>query len=148
MNSIALVSYNQIGGGNKTGWQKEGGRRALVIQNSKGEQFAATYAGERGDNEVRREINTAWDTLQGSLKELDQVVVYVGTSGSERAIELAAQLPPEKVTFVLCDCGLHGKRALINQSGLGMARQILCECRGVHTMGRILSSFLATGRFQ
>ena len=80
-----------------------------------------------------------------SLPNLDHVVIYVGTRGSERAIALAAELPADKVTFVGCDCRLPEKDALIDAAGLSESQRILCECGGHRTMEKLYRDFMTTG---
>ncbi len=143
MKTVAFVTYNTVGQ-TTSGWHDGSeGRRGLVLQNATGNERFATLASE-GDK-VSDEIARLWQILTEQLPTLDAVVIYVGTNGSEKAIELARVLDPSKVMFVLCDCSLHAKTALIHQSGLQESRQIVCECRGVATMQRLFRSFLETG---
>lgn len=116
---------------------------ALVLQNTKGD--GGLNRGHIGTERRREEIGILWEKLQESLPYLDHVVVYVGASGSERVIALAAQLPASKVTFVGCDCGLPNKEALIQAADLDDARRILCECGGRRTMKLLFQNFMETG---
>jgi 1-aminocyclopropane-1-carboxylate deaminase/D-cysteine desulfhydrase-like pyridoxal-dependent ACC family enzyme len=91
------------------------------------------------------EVDQLWGELQRVVNDIDHVVVYVGSNGSEHAITLAAQLPSSKVTFVGCDCGLPEKEALIQASGLADAKLMLCECGGHWTMEALFQRFMETG---
>ena len=142
--AVAFVTYNAVGDGLSSGWHGSPGRRALVLQNTKGD--GSLYNGSPIGAAARREQSSIlWGQLQEALPELDHVVVYVGTEGSERAIALAAELTADKVTFVGCDCGLVIKTALIAAAGLIDARLVLCECGGHRTMRRLYDSFMETG---
>jgi 1-aminocyclopropane-1-carboxylate deaminase/D-cysteine desulfhydrase-like pyridoxal-dependent ACC family enzyme len=145
MKTAAFITYNQLGEGKiSTGWHESDGRRALVLQNTKGE--GSLKLGKPIGAEKRAEqISLLWAELRKELSSLDHVVVYVGTRGSEEAIKLAAELPEEKVTFVGCDCGLPIKELLIRAAGLPKAGRILCECGGHHTMLSLYERFMATG---
>lgn len=153
--AIAFVTYNTVGDGLSSGWHGSGDRRAFVLQNSRGQAWGAREYRDvpTGNsrlesgcvNRVRDEIGNLWTNLQQALPELDHVVVYVGSQGSERAIALAAQLPADKVTFVGCDCGLAIKAVLIAAAGFDPSRLVLCECGGRRTMGELYDSFMATG---
>lgn len=153
MNNVAFVTYNTLGDDNRvaTGWQTSRRcqeRKALVLQNTKGRRSAADQwdrwsAGEV--DAVRREIGDVWDELSRSLHLLDHVVVYVGASGSEAAVELASKLPAGKVTFVRCRCGLAEKDALIDSSGMQESQRITCECGGRATMRALFECFMDSG---
>ncbi|MEK7520239.1 MAG: hypothetical protein AAB581_03310 [Patescibacteria group bacterium] len=164
MRQVGFVTYNSVGDGVADGWHKAEDRQAYVLQNSKGERFAVdgVNGGEfetlfelfegkfnRADGKyadgVSDEINAIWRKLQAVVNDLDHLVVYVGSAGSERAIELARQLPASKVTFVGCDCGLPFKEALIQKAGLTKAGRVLCECGGRRTMKAIFDRFMKTG---
>ena len=154
MQKVAFVTYNTVGDGLASGWHGSNGRRALVLQNGSGERWAvdsfyraegADYSRRNHANHVVSEIDRLWGELQQSLSEIDHVVVYVGSNGSEHAIALAAQLPSSKVTFVGCGCGLPYKEAMIQTAGLADAKRMLCECGGHWTMGALFQSFMETG---
>jgi len=146
LKSAAFVTYNQIGrdANLQDGWHERNGRRAFVLQNTKGE---GGYRNGRpiGTERRQEEVGLLWGKLRDVLPELDHVVVYVGTGGSERAIALAAQLPASKVTFVACDCNLSHKEMLIQQSGLNEAGRVLCECGGHGMMEFLFRNFLEVG---
>jgi len=155
MNNVAFVTYNNVGRSLPSGWHDgPDGRRAFVLQNSRGDQFAVDpfYRGDLSDysrrdhaDYVRDEIGNLWTDLQKAIPELDHVVVYVGASGSERAIALASELPSAKVTFVACDCGLPKKELMICAAGLAEAGRFLCECGGNRTMNALYEYFMETG---
>lgn len=158
MQKVAFVTYNSVGKNLPSGWHGQNGRQALVLQNSKGERWAVNELIGRGDvppdyerrdakytDLVKDEIGNLWVELQKALPELDHIVVYVGSSGSELAIQLASQLPAEKITLVGCHCGLPKKEAMVQTFGLGSCRRMLCECGGQRTMGQLFGAYMATG---
>lgn len=151
MKNVAFLTYNTVGEGLSNGWHGSNGRRALVLQNTKGSRWLAYqgsldpdgHATEAG--RVRDEISTLWDELQKGIADLDHVVVYVGSNGSEQAIALAAKLPEGKVTLVACGCGLFEKKVLARALGLANPRWVRSECGGHGTMGLLYERFMATG---
>lgn len=143
MNNVAFVTYNSVGDNLSSGWHESNGRRALVLQNTRGE--GTRQSGPIGTERRREEISLLWGKLQEELPHLDHVVVYVGMNGSERAIALAAQLSTSKVTFVGCDCGLLKKEAMVQAVGMTDARRMLCECGGHRTMYGLYEQFMQTG---
>lgn len=154
MNNVAFVTYNSVGDGLASGWHGSNGRRALVLQNGSGERWAVDsfYRAEGADysrsdhaGHVAGEIDRLWGELRQSLSDIDHIVVYVGSNGSEHAIALAAQLPSSKVTFVGCGCGLPYKEAMIQTAGLAEAGRVLCECGGHRTMGMLFEHFMESG---
>lgn len=156
MQKVAFVTYNSVGDGLASGWHGSNGRRALVLQNGSGERWAvdtfyrtegADYRRRNHADHVVSEIDRLWGELQQSVDDLDHIVVYVGSNGSERAIALAAQLPSSKVTFVGCGCGLPYKEAMIQTAGLAEAGRVLCECGGHRTMRMLFEQFMETGAF-
>lgn len=153
MHSVAFVTYNSVGEDLSSGWHNSNGRRALVLQNSTGERWCAEQGpldrtGHKMESsKISSEIDTLWDTLLKALPELDHIVVYIGSSGSRRAIELASELPNSKVTFIGCRCGLPQKEDLIQSVDLHEARRIICECGGHQTMEVLFKSFMDTGEF-
>lgn len=153
--TVAFVTYNTVGGSLASGWH-EGrcGRKAFVLQNSKGETWAAanpdSYTrapGEGATYTERREavIHSLWGQLREVLPEIDMVVVYVGASGSECAIALAAKLPASRVTIVTCGCSLCAKQQIIADHGLSKAQWVYCECGGHESMRRLYETFMETG---
>ncbi len=146
MERVAFLTYNTVVDGLANGWQGSNGHRALVLQNTNGE--GARKGGPIGAAKRGEQIDALWEELLQQLTDLDHVVVYVGTRGSERAIAYAALLPASKVTFVLCDCGLPFKEDLIQMAGLTDARRMPCECGGHRTMKTLYERFLETGELQ
>ena len=144
MNKIGFITYNSLPG-LENGWIKslDGSRSALIVQDTNGRGSLQDGQRTRTEEEIRREITKSWESLEASLPELDHVVIYVGSNGSEDAIERAAKkVPTRKLTFVGCGCGIEKKEALIQSAGLGGARRILCECGGHRTMAALVRSFL------
>lgn len=147
MKCVAFLTYNTVGQGLSNGWHEgPDGRRAFVLQNTRGLTWFATRISE--SSRVRDEIADLWTKVLENLSDLDQIVVYVGDSGSERAIELAATLPASKVTFVLCDCNWSSKTGRIKSAGLADATQVDCECGGHRTMRKLLNNFMQSGELQ
>ncbi len=167
MQTCAFVTYNTVGeNGLTSGWHDgPDGRRALVLQNTRGERQAATTdplndflavtlgdasqvatVRERRSERRRDQIDTLWGKLQEALPELDHIVVYLGARGSERALELAAgSLAAGKVTLVSCGCGLEQKAQLVEEYALQDCGRRLCECGGYATMWALYNGFMATG---
>lgn len=148
MNCVAFLTYNTVGEGLSNGWHEgPNGRRALVLQNTTGEQWAVRRdtPDAQCESNRRSQIDILWSMLQEALENLDHVVVYVGVRGSERAIELAGKLPASKVTFVACDCSLSKKEMMIQAAGLYDAGRILCECGGHRKMRRLFDNFMHSG---
>lgn len=161
MNRVAFVTYNSVGEGLSNGWH-EGpeGRQAYVLQNSTGNRWAVEalfsnaddvpdgYSRSQGKyvDHVRNEIDGIWRQLQEALSTLDHIVIYLGSRGSELAIELASSLPTSQVTFVGCKCGLPHKEGLIQQSGLADVGRLLCECGGRRTMRALFECFMTSGQ--
>ena len=154
LKNVAFVTYNTVGDKLSSGWHKSNGRRAFLLQNSTGKWGARRdpnvpsgpmrVTDEYADR-VSEEISSLWSELQTVLSEIDHVVVYVGSRGSERAIALAAQLSASQVTFVGCDCGILIKEAMVQAAGLAKARRLLCECGGHRTMETLFECFMETG---
>ncbi len=145
MKKAAFLSYNSIAGFS-AGWiDGTTDCKALIIPCSHGSSAAPKVRSEAQCHDVTNEITRLWAQLREHVKELDYIVVYVGSDGSENAITLASELPSEKVTFVMCDCRLGTKDELLRRAGHTNARQIMCECRGLETMGRLCKRFLDTG---
>ncbi len=146
MKNIAFVTYNTVGNSISSGWHDgSDGRRALVLQNTTGARWAVAPGSGIHADRVESTIDNLWGQLHEALPDLDQLVVYVGDSGSERAIELAGKLPSSKVTFVGCGCNGYAKRCKAQAAGLAEARWLTCECGGHGTMGRLFQRFMATG---
>lgn len=160
--TVGFMTYNAIGraGTISNGTYETPERRAIVLQGSPKDTWAVCKAdgGEkiappgydrdqsRYVNFVSNEIDRLWTDLSRAIDELDHIVIYVGAKGSERALELAASLSPEKVTLVMCDCELGRKLYLVSQTGkLKEARRILCECGGNETFHRMFRCYLETG---
>lgn len=153
---IGFMTYNSIDGV-FSGVHHHRGNTAIVLSNTRGHTWAVKeLTGEERPNDYRRsdtqystcvrsEIDVLFEQLSDKLSELDHLVVYVGSAGSERAIELARRVPATKLTFVGCDCGLDHKTQLLRENGLWDARRILCECGGRRTMKSLYQHFMERG---
>lgn len=146
-----MISYNTFANEAKNGWKNNGENNILLIQDPQGRPWGTTQSGisvsEMAQESVNA-INIAWETLSTEIAKLDKVVIYVGSHGSEHAIKLAKEsgLSDEKAIFVLCDCNQGSKERTIRDCGFENAKQIMCECGGRSTMGRMYSNFLSTGK--
>ncbi len=140
---FGFVTYNTLPSF-ENGWvkSKDGSRQALIVQDTNGRGSLTEGGRTRSQGEIEAEIAKLWEGLGASLNELDRLVVYVGSNGSERAIEQAAKMPAEKLTFIGCRCGLEKKEAMVQAAGLGNAQRMLCECGGHHTMTEMIRRFL------
>ena len=160
--TVGFMTYNSIGkaGTISNGAHETPERRAIVLQGSPKNTWAASTVDggcevpppgydrdqSRYVDFVSNEIDRLWIDLSQTIDELDHVVIYVGARGSERALELAAILPAQKVTLVMCDCDLERKLRLVSEVGdLRNARRILCECGGHMTLYQMFRHYLETG---
>lgn len=172
MAKAAFLTYNSIGepGAFPNGVVESDGNTAIIVQHPKGKRWGAQVQGlgeplrgdtpglapegtaEREDqrgifaSERERLVATLYADFfdQGQVDDIDFLVIYVGTGGSEGAIELAAQVPHEKVRIVMCDCNLWYKQELFNQHQLDVP-YLMCECGGRATMARLVKQFLQSG---
>ena len=154
LTKVAFLTYNTVGdpGEVANGWHERNGRRALVLQGPTNQWhlmrlIAGSTVGSSSkvDLAVAGQIDNLWDSLLKALPELDHVVIYVGIGGANRAIELAAQLPPEKVTFLFCSCGRNSKIALMNEKVPGARLMETTFCGGCMQMLGLFTSFLENG---
>ena len=144
MKSVAFVTYNAVGNNTPNGWMDGlDGRRAFVLQNTKGE--GSLKGKPIGEQNRREQLEQFWKELQLVLPELDQIVVYVGVAGSERAFALASELPPSKITFVSCTCSIREKERMLEEGGLTDVGRVICECGGHHTLAKMFDQFMFEG---
>lgn len=159
----------------QTGWHERNGNIAFVGQNSKGLAWGASVTGRppiwsahpedleilksgndqerervaqdcRQTGEKRREaISDLYSQLTDVLPQMDHIVVYLGASGSEKAIDLVSHLPLEKITFVSCKCSLERKLEMVAHFKLESTRVVWCECGGHEMMHELFKSFMRTG---
>lgn len=143
----AVVSYNAFSR-DENGWQRNGENEVLLVQNDDGSVWGAKQSGTKAEmaSEGAQLVTQKWATIGSDLPGLDLVVVYVGSYGAEKIITLAAEsgVPSEKMTFVMCDCNLSRKNALIDRHGYASARKIMCYCGGRGEMSRIYTSLLTS----
>ena len=146
MKKVGFVTYNSLPNF-QSGWthNQEKSRSALVVQDTNGRGSLEEGRRTRSADEIREEITKLWAILDQTIPELDHLVVYIGSSGSERAIELAKKMPAEKLTFVGCDCGISRKEAMIQSAGLGAAKRFLCDCGGHREMESMIRFYLQSG---
>jgi hypothetical protein len=143
MKTAAFITYNVMDGNIASGWHEAGERRSLVLQNTRRNGSWGNPIGVAARSE---QSLTLWGQLQNALPEIDHVVVYVGANGSENAIALSAQLPADKVTYVMCSCEWHAKTTLVRRAGMSASRVIDCACGGHRAMRRLYDSFMKTGK--
>lgn len=169
MAAAAFLTYNSVGEpGTYPGELERNGHTAIIVQHPRGQRWGAEVDGqapvgprqslEEAESELeRQQMISAGEARRqliaelyagfadpAKVAELDYIVVYVGASGSEGALRLASQLPPEKVRIVTCDCDLYQKRLMAVQLGIE-APYLVCECGGRTTMGHLLERYLETG---
>lgn len=170
--TAVFLTYNSVGepGAFPNGPVQSNGHTAIIVQHPKGKRWGASTAvggldpvkqnpqlapegtGERKaqstafGNERERLVADLYAGFfdQNQVDDIDFIVVYVGTGGSEGAIELAASLPHEKVRMVMCDCNLWHKQDLFSQHKL-KAPIMMCECGGRSTMKKLVDEFLQSG---
>jgi len=162
MRSAAFVTYNNVFDPRldkcvETGWHEQDGRRALVLQSTKSGAFSEAcmrlLSGLYTPEVIQATIETTghrideiWSSLAGVVSTVDHVVVYLGVHGTVHAIEMARQLPIDKLVFLMCDCDVPWKQALLAEAGLQGARTIVVrECGGDLSMGRAFRDFLDIG---
>lgn len=152
---VAMISYNTFARGQSNGLKENGENGVLLLQNTTGAAWGTSQASfsdggeeQRWRDETSAIVDPLWETLKEALPTIDAVVMYVGSYGAERVIELAAQngLTPDRAVFVMCECNRSKKRHLISSSGFGGSRVVECECGGHLTMLGIYESVLGEGR--
>jgi len=143
---VAMISYNAFISGEGNGWKQRGENHVLLLQNENGESWGVNQLGG-GAAECRDQVTSLWEQLSKELPTLDKVIFYVGSSGAERAIELASDhgLTPDRAVFVFCDCNMQSKQGVIHDRGFADASIMMCECGGHSTMSRIYDHVLEHG---
>jgi len=143
--NLGMVSYNVFVVGQANGWKGEGSNRVLLLQGPGDCIPFSSRSAEVREREGR--VERQFDQLVESLSKIDKVVFYVGDSGGERAIELAAEhgLTPDRAIFVFCDCNIDRKRAIKARYGFTSSRVLNCYCGGHDKMKRIYDEFLSKG---
>jgi hypothetical protein len=116
----------------------------FVVQNDECPRAFAKRRAEPGV--VESVIDALWAKLTAAIDKIDVLIVYVGTMGGERAIELAKGLSIT-VIFVFCQCDVPAKVDRLEQAGLHACRRLVCGCEQVNeTMGHVCRKFLSTGK--
>ena len=147
---IAMISYNAFVQNENNGWKKNGSNEVLLLQNADGKAWGTTQKGgnqELWDKETKAIVDPLWEQLKSVLKTIDKVVMYVGSYGAERIINLAAEngLTPDRAIFVFCSCNQAAKSQAIRQGGFAQSQIIDCECGGHGTMRWIYDRALSKG---
>ena len=171
MAKALFLTYNSIGEPGKypNGIVERNGHKACVVQHPRGKSWGVDGAVQEEPDqpmnfrdakteEDKARLSRVRDDRKGLVQGLygeaaqsddvyDFVVVYVGTGGSEGAIELvASRYPHEKLRFVMCDCNISGKAEMIDRIiGDDVSQYWMCECGGRRSMDFILDNFLETG---
>lgn len=144
---VAMFSYNGFISGEKNGWKRGVNNDILLIQDPQGRPWGTTQSGisiSAMTEESHVAIETVWQALEIEIPELDKIIIYIGSYGAEKAIELAKKnnIPSNKITFVMCDCGLSNKQRIIRSCSYEQAEVIMCECGGQSTMSRLYYRYL------
>lgn len=137
-----MFSYNGFVSEETNGWKIGKNNEVLLIQDPEGRPWGTTQFGiltSEMTKETQLVINNAWQALESEIPGLDKIIIYVGSYGAERAIELAKEnnILADKITFVMCECGLSNKTQIIRNCGYSNSKQIMCECGGRSTMSRL-----------
>lgn len=148
MKKVALFSYNTFVSNGTNGWNQGKNNQVLLIQDSEGRRWGTQQRGI-STTEMAQESVTAiengWQGLLASeINNLDHLYIYVGSYGAEHAIKLSREnnIPSDKVTFIMCDCGLRKKNQMIQNCNYNDAEVIMCECGGRETMGDMYHNFM------
>jgi hypothetical protein len=140
---IAIVTYNRIGGGQyENGLMERGDKQIYIAQNGHKSKWVSDPSNPESEKEARRKSMAGYVVKSLDLTDMDQVYLYVGSNGGEEAIRQTAQIPAEKITYVMCDCNWSGKTRMISEHGNSNARIQSCECGGRETLERILKGLL------
>lgn len=149
-----MVSYNAFVESELNGWQEGNNpeNKLFLAVNPSGEGYGQVRGRPGTHEEIVQMIygitDGLWKNLKPHLGDLDTIIVYVGTSGSEAMISSAARygVRADQVIFVMCSCNIEDKMSRINASGFAESKIIECECGGEATMRRIYLNFLQFGR--
>lgn len=143
--NIALFSYNAFTNA-QNGWNKGETNNLFLVQNPDGAAWGLTQKNtmEGFYEEANSAIGSGWEHLASIVEKIDLFVVYVGSYGAERAIELCRDsgIPASKIIFVMCDCNYATKTRMIERCGYRGSQQIDCECGGRSTMSRLFRKYL------
>ena len=140
---IAIVTYNRIGEGQyENGLMERGDKQIFIAQNGHRSKWAAESNSSSDEKEARRRSVAGYVAKSVDLADMDQIYLYVGSSGGEEAIRQTAQIAAERITYVLCDCNWSKKTRMIQEHGNGNAKILGSECGGRDTLERILKQLL------
>jgi len=147
LEQIAIITYNIIGGGGyKNGWLEYPGKKALIVQNKDGARIGLPlwmlFTNPKATEICKTKMEDLFEGITSTLKQMNQIYVYVGLGGANDAIRLTKDLPPQKLSYVLCDCNYRQKINLISEIGNNHAKLIKCECGGWDTLDKILKDFI------
>lgn len=139
MSTALFLTYRSVGKvGEFPEFVESNGHKAILIQ----------YPGERDskkDEENFQVVDELLSKAKSFYKEPDYVVVYLPRNAVSRVLELVADYPPEKIGFVMCDCGLSQKICALWNSG-SWSRIKKSFCGGQGEMKELLEHFLETGQ--
>ena len=145
---IGILTYNTVGNPPilQNGWNGEDDRKIFVASHPRGQVWGA---GSGTKHDTARVVSSAvaesFQQIETILEELDRLYVYVGDSGSEGAVQLAAQLPAHKVTFVFCSCNMATKQSTLRYAQMQDSDVVRCECGGHRTLASIATRFQQSG---
>ena len=139
---IAIVTYNRIGEGQyENGLMERDDKQIYIAQNGHRSKWAAD-GGSESEKFDRRQSVAGYVAKSLDLTDMDQIFLYVGSNGGEEAIRQTAQIPADKITYVMCDCNWSRKNNMIREHGNISAKIEGCECGGQKTLDRILKGLL------
>ena len=144
---VAIVTYNRVGEGQYPNGVVKGENIEIYFAQN-GHKSKWTASSECSDEiKERARRNTARAVTDSvGLKEMNHTFLYVGNSGGEEAIRLTAELPSEKITYVMCGCNSSYKMSLIYSCGRVNPNVIGCECGGRETLEDIATELLSGRR--
>lgn len=146
MNRVLFFSYNLITFGDEP--RVSNNQRLAVTRTGITTQQAAIVTGSIVNQ--RRDLDTISAEVEIMIQSVtdvsvfDKVVIYLGTAGTEKVIEFARTVPPEKLVIVTCKCGKKKKIRLFKEMGLKRSQVIPCNCGGQQAMGGLITAFLNT----
>ncbi|TSC56097.1 MAG: hypothetical protein G01um101418_464 [Parcubacteria group bacterium Gr01-1014_18] len=143
---VAIISYNEFVDCEGNGWKVAGKNSVLLLQNT-GSAYLKSITMEERQKEIKEVTNPLWIQLQNERANIDKIVLYVGSNGSEELIEQLAKqgLTYDQAIFVFCDCDITQKIQLIKKNQLESSQFVLSECGGRETMLKIYKDILRKG---
>ena len=105
LEQIAIITYNRVGGGQyQNGWLEYPRKKALLIQNKEGARIGLPlwmFVTNPNAKEIcKTKMESLFEGMTSTLKQMDQIYVYVGLGGANDAIRLTKDLPPQKISSI------------------------------------------------